>query len=179
MPLLFSVPGINYNCHGSLVDKGDVHHGPEAAPANRLAQSGRQGFTEIQVKWLRLFRSRSTDKGGAVTFSGAGMKSKLADHNYAPACIEEGAIHTAFPVIENPHVGDLGREPLDVCIIIGFFNSEEDEEAGVDGGSNFLLDGDRCPGNPLNDGAHTRSFSFMPGVSSHLHPKTPGSRQGG
>ena len=125
---LLADPRVDHDGDRSVIGEGDLHHGPEAAAPHLLVQAPGEKLAEVSVEWFGMFWWGGSDKGGSITFFRAGMQGELAHHYRFASGVEEGSIHTAFPVFEKAHAGDLGCEPFDIRFPVDSFDSKEDKE---------------------------------------------------
>ena len=102
------------------------------------------------------------------------MKGELTDDESFAGLVENREIHFAFVVIEHAHLTDFSNEPIDVFLTIGFLDSQQNEEAMVDSGYRFIVDGNGCFGDSLKDDAHEGGFAISESVSSDLASGGPG-----
>ena len=102
------------------------------------------------------------------------MKGELTDDESFAGPVENREIHFAFAVIEHAHLTDFSNEPIDVFLTIGFLDSQQNEEAMVDSGYRFIVDGNGCFGDSLKDDAHEGGFAISESVSSDLASGGPG-----
>lgn len=82
------------------------------------------------------------------------MEGELADDKHLTRYVEEGEVHFSIRIREDPHLGDFLAEPFDVGLVVGGFNTEEDEEALGDGGNGVAVNFHGSGGDTLEQGAH-------------------------
>jgi hypothetical protein len=55
------------------------------------------------------------------------MQSKLADNNNLSIFIPDAFVHETISVIKDPQVNNLVGQPFTILIVIGFFNSYQNQ----------------------------------------------------
>lgn len=86
--------------------------------------------------------SGGADEGWAVSFSDGGEEGELRDDEESAGDVGDGEVHEAVLIGEDAESGDFSGEPEDVFWAVGFFDTDEEEEALADGGVLGVADGD-------------------------------------
>ena len=104
--------------------------------------------------------------GGAPALAGVGVEGELADQQHGRADVDGGQLPA-----QDPQLGDLAGDELDLggAVVVG--DAEQDEQAGaLEGADDLAVDGDDGPGDALDDGPHGWSSSAPSGWTGRDDP---------
>ena len=122
---------------------------------------GPPGGDEPLIELIRVIRFGGADIGGAAAAAGIAVKGELGDGEDAAARVQEGSVHDAVFIVEDPEVGDLLRHVFQVVFRIFRGNADEDHEAGADGADGLAVHGDGGGSDTLDYAAHGWFIPFF------------------
>jgi len=132
----------------------DLHHGPKATGGHGAAEGGFELADEALVERDRGGGTRGVVEGRARAFARAGDERELAHNEGAAVGVADGEIHLAVGVLKNAERGDFLGKPFSVVRRVAGGDTEQDEEAAVDGADGLAVDDDTGGGDALNDRFH-------------------------
>ena len=152
---LFPVLRIDDDGDRPIVDQRDLHVRSELARLDRFAQVCGEFPLESIVKGDGDFGSGGPAVGRPVAFLCAGKKGELAHEKDFSLDLLDRSVHDSVVVVENSELNDLAAQPFDVLGCVGFFDSEQDRQAVLNGAGDLAVNGHGSIGNTLNDSAHS------------------------
>ena len=115
------------------VDERNLHVSTKDPAADVAAEFVFEGETKCVVKWLGDGGSGGFEKGGAIAFFGGGMEGKLTDDDHISVGVLNTAVHFSVLVLKDPQTRDFPTEPIHVFRGISFLDTEQNQQAVLDG----------------------------------------------
>jgi len=130
--------------------------GAKAAGGDRHAAT-LDGSDELFVQTFGEFRFGSANETRPPAFAAIAQQGELADDQHLPADLQQGTIHFAFVILEDPQPRGLLCHVFDVAGLIVRGNAQQHEHAAIDLSHDFLVDDDTGPADALHAGSHERT----------------------
>ena len=142
-----------------VIDQPNLHMGTEAAGCNPRVRSA--GEFHQPAEPASAIRGRgSRGETGPHSLAGVGGQRELWDQQQPAASVGKGQIHLALGVGKNPVTEQPLAHPLRLRFAIAGFDRDQHQQAGIDGADRFVVDGDRCGGDALEEGDHGVGFGI-------------------
>lgn len=140
----FSVFRVHADGYRSVIDKGNLHIGPELSGPDGLSNGIGKGLAELLVEGNGQFVTGCSDIGGTVAFPGGSHQRELADDYDLASGLQDTSVHNTFFIVEDSEPGDFLHQVVNVLFPVFVPDSEKNEEPRADGRLDAPVDGDGC-----------------------------------
>src|SRR5690606_36834983 len=143
---------------GSVVDECHLHVGSEAPVGDTRAESGYLP-RELLIEAAGVVGSSGAGKPRAVAASLGGQR-ELADDQRLALHVEQGSVHPPLVVREDAQVHRLARQTPGLLVGVALHGADQHEDSRADLADDFVIDGDRCACDSLDEASHGCAASY-------------------